>query len=116
MGTGLKRSADNRLCHHRRPLRVSSRPRLGRGPCPPWDQELKSPALPGRPANGPEKSLEALVPVIRLEAMDNNAAANPDHGRSANCSEQRQESRHTENKCTPQFAAHDPAIALPSCL
>ena len=45
--------------------------------------------------------------IIRLEAMDNNAAPNPDHGRSANSSEKRQESRHAENKCTSRFAAHD---------
>jgi len=31
----------------------------------------------------------------------------PPHGRSANSCEKRQESRHTENKCTSQFAAHD---------
>ena len=38
--------------------------------------------------------------AVRLETVHNNAAANPDHGRSAGRAEKCEETGHTENKGT----------------
>jgi hypothetical protein len=44
--------------------------------------------------------------IVCLQTVDDNAAANPDHGRSANSGEKRQKSGHTENQPASECAAH----------